>query len=121
MSAPDSAPAAERPPGVAHLAYALGAASALGGVAGFVRANSARSLVGGGLLAAALGYGGHLIATPGSQERGFRLAAGASGVLALVMGARYARTRALVPAGALALAGGASAAYHGLKWSEWAA
>jgi len=121
MSAPASDAPAERPPGVAHLANTLSALTALGGVAGFVRANSARSLVGGGLLAAALGYGGHLIATPGSQERGFRLAAGASGVLALVMGARYLRTRALVPAGALALVGGASAAYHGAKWAEWAA
>ena len=112
--------AAERPPGSAHLAYTLGLACLGGGVAAFISKGSSRSLVAGSFLGAAHGWAGNLISAPGSQERGFRLATAASGVLTLAMGMRYLKTRALMPAGLLSVVGAASTAYHAQKWQEWA-
>ena len=52
------------------------------------------------------------------QERGFKFAAAVSALLAASMGSRFARTRRVMPAGLLAAAGAASAAYHLQQWSE---
>ena len=108
-----------RPTGSAHLAMTLAALCGVGGVAGYVRASSTRSLIAGALCGTAFGYSANLISPPGSQERGFRLSAGTSVVLTLAMAARFARTRAFMPAGMLSAVGAASTAYHGSKWQEW--
>ncbi len=111
---------AGRPPGAAHLTYTLSALTSAGGVYGFVRSGSSRSAAAGLLLGGTFFYAAQLVAQPGAQERGFRLATGASAVLAGAMLMRYAKTRALMPAGLLTAVGLASSAYHGAKWREWA-
>ena len=117
--AAEAAPIA-RPPGSAHLSFTMAALSTVGGVAGYARAGSVRSLGAGVAVGAAFAYAGSLISTPGSTERGLRLAAGTSAVLTAAMAMRFARTRAVMPAGALTALGAASLAYHGAKWQEWA-
>ena len=116
-----SLPDSRRPAGSAHLAMTLSALCGVGGVAGYVRASSMRSLIAGALCGSAFAISSHLITTPGSQERGFRLASGTSAVLMLAMGARYARTRAIMPAGLLAAVSAVSTGYHSNKWLEWSA
>jgi uncharacterized membrane protein (UPF0136 family) len=112
--------AAPRPPGSSHLTLTLSALTSAGGVYGYVKSGSSRSAIAGLLLGGAFFYSAQLIATPGATERGFRLATGASAVLAGAMAMRLAKTRALMPAGLLTAVGAASAAYHGAKWREWA-
>lgn len=112
------APESQRP-GSAHLAMTLSALCGAGGIAGYVRASSMRSLIAGGLCGGAFALSSSLISTPGSQERGFRLATGTSAVLMLAMGARFARTGKVMPVGVLAAVSAASTAYHGNKWLEW--
>lgn len=112
-------PPPSRPVGSAHLAMTLSALCGVGGIAGYVRASSIRSLLAGALCGSAFALSSHFITTPGSQERGFRLATGTSVVLMLAMGARYAKTRNIMPAGLLAATSAVSTIYHGNKWKEW--
>lgn len=110
--------------GQAHLAYAVGAAVALGGVAGYARARSIPSLVAG------LSFGAGFAACGVSIDRGFFFEghAGASllgAVLAASMGTRAVRSRKFMPAGGMASVGAISCAYHaqkagpeGWKWSK---
>ena len=55
----------------------------------------------------------------GDATRGHQLATAASAVLVGVMGARYLRTKKVVPAGVLTGAGVASLGYNGMKTWEW--
>lgn len=118
MSAPPEAfQLPERPPGSAHLTYTVGAITAVGGVAGYVKGRSPRSLAAGLLFGAGFGYAGHLIGT--QPERGFRFATTVSGLLTGVMAHRLYSTGKVMPAGALAAVGAAATAYHASKWAEY--
>jgi len=85
---------------------------------GFVKAGSARSLVAGTLLSGGFFWAGSCISSD-QQLRGFRFATAISVILTGAMGARFLKTRRVVPNGLLAVAGLAGTAYHGSKWQEW--
>ncbi len=56
----------------------------------------------------------------GEPVEGFRLGTASSLALAAGMGMRFVKTRQPMPSGALAALGAASAAYHVMKWQEFA-
>ena len=55
----------------------------------------------------------------GEGEKGHLLGLGASFALTGAMAKRYAKTQAFVPAGGLALVGGAGTGYHASKYNIW--
>ena len=69
------------------------------------------------LFGAGFAYAGHLIGQ--EPERGYRYASVVSGLMGVVMGHRYYKTRKIMPAGALAGLALASLGYHGFKYQEW--
>jgi uncharacterized membrane protein (UPF0136 family) len=89
-----------------------------GGVAAYASARSMQSLLAGGLFGGGFGAAAYWIAGD-EQARGFRFATLNSVLLAGVMGARFVRTRRVMPAVPLTLLGLGSSAYHGYKWREW--
>ena len=89
-----------------------------GGVAGMLATGSARQLVSGCLLAGAFSWSSRCLYSD-QELRGYRLATATSLLLAGSMGHRFYRMGGLKNAGML-LCGAASAAHHGLKWSELA-
>lgn len=117
--APSAPPPLALPTGGAHLALSMSLLCLGGGAAGYAAARSTQSLLTGGLFGGGFGLAAWWISGE-EQARGFRFAALNSVLLAGVMGTRYARTRRAMPALPLAIAGGASAVYHGYKWREWA-
>ena len=103
------------PPGSAHVSYTCAAVTALGGLAGYVRARSIRSLGAGAVFGAAYALAGHFIAT-GEVERGLRYGALSSAALAASMSWRLSRgARVAGPVGALAATGILAGGYHGLQ------
>ena len=107
------------PTGASHVTFAVAAVIAVGGAAGYARRKSARSLAAGIVFSGALALAGVMI-NRGEAERGFRYAALTSGALAAAMGYRALKFRQVAPAGALAVLGAASTAYHGMKYYEFA-
>ena len=61
-----------------------------------------------------------VLITQGQDLEGHGLALGTSTALGAAMTARFAKTRAMMPAGGMAIVGLLSAAYHGKKFREWA-
>jgi uncharacterized membrane protein (UPF0136 family) len=106
------------PPGSTHLNYTIGALVAVGGAAGYAKQKSVRSLAAGLILGAAFCGSAFLIGSS-NPERGFRVATLTSIALSVAMGARFAKTQKVMPAGALAVLGLASTAYNGSKWREF--
>jgi len=104
--------------GEAHLPYTLALITALGGVVGYMKSRSVMSLLGGCGVGVAYAIAG-LSIDKNEAERGHAVAFCASAALAAMMGRRYKKTRALVPAGLLAGVGVAAAAYHGAKYRQW--
>ena len=105
--------------GSAHLSFTVGGLSVAGGLHGFIKTGSKMSLgAGGGLGALLIGSG--VLITQGQDLEGHGLALGSSGALGAAMAARFAKTRAMMPAGGMAIIGLLSAAYHGKKFREWA-
>ena len=108
-----------QPTGSAHMALTMSALCLVGGIGGYSAARSTQSLLAGLLFGGGFGASSYWISTT-EQERGFRFATLNSVLLSGVMGMRYARTRKNMPALPLSLLGALSAAYHGVKWREWA-
>jgi uncharacterized membrane protein (UPF0136 family) len=106
------------PTGSAHLAYAMSGISAFGGLMGYAKARSTQSLLAGLLFGGGFGWSGYMIQT-NEEVRGYRFALVNSVLLSGVMGIRVAKGK-LMPALPLAVAGAGSAAYHWMKYSEWA-
>ena len=105
--------------GSAHLSFTVGGLSVAGGVHGFIKTGSKMSLAAGGGLGALL-IGSGVLITQGSDLEGHGLALGTSTALGAAMTARFAKTRAMMPAGGMAIVGLLSAAYHGKKFRDWA-
>lgn len=106
-----------QPAGVTHVAYAMAAASLVGGTAGYLKKKSTRSLLAGVV------FGGCFVAAAvfmqnGQVARGYRFATINSAIMAAVMGYRAYKTGQLVPAGAVAGLAAASAVYHGHKYAQ---
>uniref|UniRef100_A0A7R9WAW6 Transmembrane protein 14C n=1 Tax=Pseudictyota dubia TaxID=2749911 RepID=A0A7R9WAW6_9STRA len=106
------------PPGSAHPAFGLGALTILGGAVGYFRKGSKASL-GAGLLFGSLLIGSGIMISGESQYEGHALASGTSGLMALGMGQRFAKTGKFMPAGLVAAMGAVSLAYHTKKTIEW--
>ena len=70
------------------------------------------------LFGGGFGYAGYLINE--DPERGFRFGTTVSALMSASMGYRWYTTRKFMPSGLLAVLGGGSLAYHGMKWNEWA-
>lgn len=93
------------------LAYAVGAAVAIGGLVGYARARSIASLAAG--VAVGAGYAACGTAIERGHPRDGNAAASILGaMLATTMGFRAARTGKMMPSGAVAALGAASCAYH---------
>lgn len=126
------------PPGVSHAAFGLGALTAAGGVFGYVRSGSPRSLgagaiLGGMFVSNAVEHTCMCSATPdtilqafagykisqGEAEKGFKLAALNGLALAIIMGYRFAKTRKVMPAGLLSSVGIGAAAYYGKLYYDF--
>ena len=103
--------------GEAHGALGMAALLLAGGVAAYVRRGSAASLAASAAFAGAYAAGAYLVSS-GKPGEGHALAGAAGGTLAVVMGARAARSGKLVPA-LVAGASGVSAAYELSKAREW--
>ena len=106
------------PTGSSHVSYTLAALTSFGGLAGYARTRSTRSLAAGLIFGAGYAAAGHFISS-GEQTRGFRLGTSVSVALAGLMGYRYFKTRKPMPALLLAGLGASGAVYHGMKWREW--
>jgi uncharacterized membrane protein (UPF0136 family) len=104
--------------GQAHLAYAVGAAVALGGLAGYARAKSVPSLIAGITFGAGFAACGSAISS-GRFLEGHAGASTLGGILAASMGYRAVTKGKFMPAGAVAGLGAASCAYHTMKLREW--
>jgi uncharacterized membrane protein (UPF0136 family) len=118
-SASASISSISRPTGSSHLTFTVAALTAAGGVMGYAKKKSTRSLAAGLIFGASFAFAGHLI-NSGEAERGFKAATLASAALALPMGFRAIKFRQPFPSGALAGIGVASGVYHGMKWQEFA-
>ena len=105
-----------KPPGAAHLSLTMAALCGVGGVMGLLK-GSPISAVAGAALATAFGAAAHKI-REGAADEGYRVAMYSSSFLSGTMVFRYVRTRALMPAGALAVLGAGGAAYHYNKLLE---
>ncbi|OWA50562.1 hypothetical protein BV898_15073 [Hypsibius exemplaris] len=82
-----------------YLGYVYAAVVAAGGVTGYAKAGSVPSLAMGLLFGGVLGLGAYMV----SQDRGnVLLSTIASGVLTGVMGSRFLKTGAFMPAGMVA-------------------
>jgi uncharacterized membrane protein (UPF0136 family) len=106
------------PPGAAHAAFGMAVVTVVGGVAGYARSRSVRSLGAGVILGGMFGWAGVNI-SKGEPERGFKLAALNGVALSVIMGLRFAKTKNIMPAGLLAAAGVGAAAYYGKLWVDY--
>ncbi|KAL1504171.1 hypothetical protein AB1Y20_010580 [Prymnesium parvum] len=104
--------------GSAHLSLTVGTLLIGGGIMGYVRKDSMASLAAGTTFGGLM-IGSGLLIQAGRDYEGHVVGAAASGVVAAAMGARFVRSRAFMPAGAVSLLTAASAAYHCKKASEW--
>ena len=104
--------------GSAHLNFTAGGLSIAGGAAGFAKAGSAMSLVGGGAVGAGFLLAGYLIQT-GEDFQGHAVGSAAGGTLTAAMGSRFAKTGKMMPAGAAAGLGLLTLAYNLKKAKDW--
>lgn len=107
------------PPGSAHLNFTVGGLAIVGGAMGYLKKGSKASLLA-GLTFGSLLVGSGVMISGDSQYQGHALATGASGVMAVAMGQRFLSTGKFMPAGLVAVIGGACCAYNLNKAIEWA-
>lgn len=106
------------PTGSSHANFALAALTAVGGTIGYLKAKSVPSLLAGLGFGAVFAYTGHMI-NSGDGKTGHTASVCASLVLTGLMGARFAKSNKLMPAGILTAAGAVSSVYHINKAREW--
>ena len=103
------------PPGSTHVTYTCAALSAAGGILGYARGRSVRSLAAGGVFGASYFFAAQFLGR-GETERGLRYGALTSAALAASMGWRLSRgARAIGPVGVLFSTGVAAGAWHALQ------
>ena len=108
----------QKAPGSAHLSFTMAGLCAGGGVVGYVRARSVPSVVA-GFGCGALFLGSGLLIKQGDNVKGHGLALMTSVALVGALGPRALKTGKMMPAGAVAMLGAVSAAYHAKKTIEW--
>ncbi len=96
----------------------MGALVSAGALYGYVKARSVHSLVAGVAIGGAFLGSASLIQSNRSLE-GHGIAAAASVTLAAAMGARFATSKKVMPAGALAALGLVSSVYQIAKFKQW--
>lgn len=106
-------------PGSAHLNFSLGGLVILGGAVGYLKKGSKISLLA-GLTFGSLLVGSGVLIVKDEHFKGHSLAAGASGLMALGMGARFLKTGTFMPAGMVASLGAVACAYNVKKALDWA-
>eukprot|EP00878_Enallax_costatus_P006957 GHUV01007291.1.p1 GENE.GHUV01007291.1~~GHUV01007291.1.p1 ORF type:complete len:111 (+),score=34.35 GHUV01007291.1:177-509(+) len=106
------------PAGSSHANATLGLLCAAGGVLGFLKKRSMPSLVAGLAFGAAYGASAYII-NVGDPATGHLCGLVSSLVLTGAMGARFAGTRKVMPAGVMAAAGVLGAVYNFQKHQEW--
>jgi uncharacterized membrane protein (UPF0136 family) len=106
------------PPGAAHAAFGMAAITAVGGAFGYYKTRSVRSLGAGVILGGMFAWAGVNISS-GEPEKGFKLATLNGLALGAIMGMRFAKTKKVMPAGLLTVAGIGAAAYYGKLWNEF--
>ena len=104
--------------GSAHLNYTCGGLCVAGGAAGYARAGSVASLLGGGLAGGLFIVAGVIIAG-GEDLKGHLLGCASGTGLAGGMGQRFMKSGKFMPAGATAAMGLVAALYNGKKASDW--
>lgn len=82
------------PTGSSHITISMAVLCAVGGVSGFAKTGSKPSLLAGLVIGSAFAAAAHMINDPhGDQRVAYGVATGASIVLSMAMGARFAKTR----------------------------
>ena len=104
--------------GSAHLNYAAGGLFFAGGVAGYARAASVPSLIGGVVVGATLMGSGYTV-SKGNDLEGHALAAVTGWTVTAGMAQRLMATGKFMPAGAAATVGLLTALYNSKKASDW--
>ena len=102
-----------------HLTFTMATVVGAGGVMGYVKGRSVPSLAAGLIFGGIFAASGYMI-NNGREVAGFRTGLHTSALLAGVMGARFIKSRKVMPAGALAALSLISSGYHGKKYVEWA-
>uniref|UniRef100_A0A6S8AEH9 Transmembrane protein 14C n=1 Tax=Aplanochytrium stocchinoi TaxID=215587 RepID=A0A6S8AEH9_9STRA len=104
--------------GEAHASLGMSALLFSGGALGYARGKSIPSLVAGSVFGTGYAISGWLLSR-GDGKEGHTLSLALSSTLFAVMGIRFAKSRKMMPAGALTGVSGLSATYHGVKAVEW--
>ncbi|PNH06431.1 Transmembrane protein 14A [Tetrabaena socialis] len=106
------------PSGEIHLDLALSALTSLGGIMGYVKKKSLPSLLGGLTFGVAFGASAYIIQNQDALL-GHSVGCATSALMLTMMGARFVRTRKMMPAGVLAGTGLIGLAYHAQKARQW--
>lgn len=104
--------------GSAHLNYSAGILCAVGGIAGYLRAASTASLLGGFGGGLPLLISGYMISS-GDDFNGHALGCATGGALTGAMGTRFLKSGKFMPAGLVATVGLMTALYNGKKAIDW--
>lgn len=104
--------------GSAHLSFSVGGLLVAGGAFGWAKKGSLPSLAAGAISGGLL-IGSGVLIQKGHHFEGHSLGAAVSAAVAAAMGARFVKSRAMMPAGGVALLTSASAAYHCKKAIDW--
>eukprot|EP00924_Labyrinthula_sp_SR-Ha-C_P001059 maker-scaffold_7-snap-gene-12.35-mRNA-1 protein AED:0.03 eAED:0.03 QI:80/0/0.5/1/1/1/2/91/110 len=104
--------------GEAHIPLGMSVVLYVGGALGYTKSKSVPSLIAGITFGTGFVAAGYLI-SKGEGKQGHGLGLGLASILTLAMGARYSRSKKLMPAGIVAGTSGLATAYHGVKLTQW--